>query len=142
MTHSTLPESNMYKSPAYIILPTNKVVKDMMAAMSPHQFLYEEEENFTRVLDEVIQIISTRKDAELSLQYESISLVQDAMYSAEVGNVIEFTRFLVEFGMHLITHLEAAGVYKNGRMHYSYHGRIGNDIVLVQTFFEPQIESP
>ena len=137
MTHSTLQEDSLYKSPTYIVLDTREMVRKLMRLRSSHVADDKEEEEFTNILDEVLQIISTQRDVELSLQYESISIVQQALACVELDQIVEFTRFMVQFGMDLVGQLILAGAYTNGRLNYSYHGRAGHDIVLVQTFFDP-----
>lgn len=95
-------------------------------------YALQSEENFTKLLDDVLLIISDRTDAELSLQYESLQMMTEHLQDGNYESMIEFSRFLVEFGMHLVRELELAGIYENGRMTYGYHGRVGYDVTLIQ----------
>lgn len=161
MTHSISPGHDK-PAPRIIILDTRVMVRKMMAAMSavhtapsleevetgailkqhfPHRaqdvvslplYAFQSEENFTKILDDVLMIISDRTDAELSLQYESMHMMTEHLKDGNYESMLEFSRFLVEFGMHLVRELELAGVYENGRMTYGYHGRVGFDVTLVQ----------
>jgi hypothetical protein len=106
----------------------------------------EDEDILVKLVQEILQLITIRADAELSLQYESMGLVSDTMiwrFGSQVDNVLEFSRFMVRFGMEIVSQLEAYGVYEKGIMRYAYHSRLGNDIVLVQAFYsKPHDERP
>lgn len=103
-------------------------------------------EDMDRILPEIIQIISIKKDAELSLQYESMQMVQDAMGERDVAQVVEYTRFLVNLGMHLVGVLQRIGAYQNNRLMYSYKCMQNENIVLEHVLFpgdgrDPQVPS-
>lgn len=92
-------------------------------------------EDMDKILPEIIQIIAFKNDAELSLQYESMQLVQDAMGDRDVKQVVEYTRFLVSLGMHLVTILQRIGAYQGNRLMYVYKCMYNENIVLEHFLF-------
>lgn len=101
-------------------------------------------EDMDKILPEILQVIAFKKDAELSLQYESMQIVQEAMGDRDISKVVEYTRFLVNLGMHLVRVLQRIGAYQNNRLMYSYKCMANENIVLEHILFtrgddEPQV---
>lgn len=146
MTHSILKEETLFKRPAYIVLNTKEIVRELSGKLSRTWDWAEDESIIVELFQEILQLITIRENAELSLQYESMGLVQDTMlwrFGAEIDNILDFSRFMVRFGMAIVHQLESIGVYENGIMKYVYHSRLGNDIVLVQAFYnQPNDDHP
>lgn len=92
-------------------------------------------DDMDKILPEIIQIIAFKNDAELSLQYESMQMVQEAMGERDVSQVVEYTRFLVNLGMHLVTILQRIGAYQNNRLMYVYKCMFNENIVLEHFLF-------
>lgn len=139
MTHSILQEETLFRQPAYIVLNTRHLIGQLKYRLPPSPDRASDEEALVNFLQEILQLITVRDTAELTLQYESMGMVSDIMkywsHRAANENTIELCRFLVTLGMELVAQLEAAGVYVNGVMRYSYHMRLGDDVVLVQSFY-------
>jgi hypothetical protein len=150
----TLPGNEKQQAPSHIILATREVVSELVAAMLPYlddsdatptRFMRQiVRDDMDKILPEIIQIIAFKKDAELSLQYESMQMVQDAMGERDVTQVVEYTRFLVNLGMHLVGVLQRIGAYHNNRLMYSYKCMQNENIVLEHVLFtgdgrDPQV---
>lgn len=95
-------------------------------------------EDMDKVLTEIIQIIAFKKDAELSLQYESMQIVQEAMQERDIAQVVEYTRFLVNLGMALVGKLQCIGAYSHGKLMYAYKCMQNENIVLEHVLFTPR----
>jgi len=138
------PSPTALRAPSHIILDTRLLVRELRDSMMP---FYEGDGasaklinifwhgDMEKILPEVVQIISFKKDAELSLQYESMQIVQEAIGEHNVDQVVAYARFLVNLGMHLSQHLQRAGAYQNGILKYTYKCMHGDDIVLEHVLF-------
>lgn len=139
MTHSILQEETLFRQPAYVVLNTRHLVGQLKYRLPPSPDRASDEATLVNFLQEILQLITIRDEAELTLQYESMGMVADIMklwsHRAASENTLEMCKFLVTLGMEIKRQLEDAGVYVNGVMQYSYHMRLNDDVVLVQSFY-------
>lgn len=141
----TLPGNEKQHTPSHIILDTRTVVRELRECMLS---FYEGEnasarlinsfwlEDMDKILPEILQVIAFKNEAEMSLQYESMQIVQESMTERDVEHIVEYTRFLVMLGMHLVRVLQRIGAYQNNRLMYAYKCMQNENIVLEHILFE------
>lgn len=90
----------------------------------------EQEEVFSQLAETIVNCLAYRETALLTLDYECMDIVKDALEAVDEDKIVELVNQLVRFGRHLFEELISSGAYRNGRLMYTYHDHIRNDVVL------------
>lgn len=86
--------------------------------------------NHNVMLTSLLSSMAYDADAELSLEYEALDMVHDAIGGAWGTDVEVVANGMVDFGRRLLQHMRMHGLYTNGYLPYQHGSWLEHDIVL------------
>lgn len=124
-----------YRQPDVVILEIKDLIKELETSLknivvTDGEDVVTPDGAMITIVEDVIKSIRNEKDAELSLDYECLQIVKDALDSFFSEEVLETATSINRFGKRLLELIKYHDIYNKGYLSYKFDGLLGMDIIL------------
>lgn len=117
------------RQPTTIILEIKELVKELEKNLKELTTL-NTTVDVNSVVNDIIASIKNETDAELSLDYECLHIVKEALHSYFSDEATDVAVVINQFGKKLFELIKQYGIYEKGYMSYRFGGLLGMDLIL------------